>query len=175
MDLTSAGQLLAGAVAASNAQGQRYEWGRWDGSRLWLDTAPDIGLTADNAAGPLSPGQRVLAIYLARTKRWIIIGPAATTLEARLSQLEAQAARLPRVVARGQWVEPDPGPTTSFIRWPAGVAFTSPPTIITQLASSAGVFAGARSHVDGIGLTGFRLSTTGTSTGGCPWMWTAIQ
>ena len=172
MDLTQATDIIT-AAAQQPSGTVRVEPGRWDGQKIFLERSPDSSLVAENAAEPLTPGQRVLCLLW--SGRVAIIGPSATTLAARLSQLEAQAARLPRVVARGQWVEPDPGPTTSFIRWPAGVAFTSPPTIITQLASSAGVFAGARSHVDGIGLTGFRLSTTGTSTGGCPWMWIAIQ
>ena len=70
-DLTRAAELLAGAVNAT--PGARWTWGRWDGSKVYLDDAPDVGLVAENAAGPLAIGGRVLCLVDGR--RVAILGP----------------------------------------------------------------------------------------------------
>lgn len=170
MDLTSAAQLLAGAVAASNDQGQRYEWGRWDGSRLWLDSAPDRGLGAENAAGPLTPGQRVLAMLLHR--RWIMIGPSATTLEARIAQLETWRSRTAPASAAGEFVEPDGGPTVSYIAFPAG-RFLRPPVVTVTLMGGAGSHTWDTPRVLEVFLSGFRLFTRNGA--GARFAWHAVE
>lgn len=70
-DLTRAAELLAGAVNAT--PGARWTWGRWDGAKVYLDDAPDVGLVAENAAGPLAAGGRVLCLVDGR--RVTILGP----------------------------------------------------------------------------------------------------
>mgnify|MGYP000948931422 CR=1 FL=1 len=69
-DLTRAAELLAGAI---NTTGARWVWGRWDGHKVFLDDDPEVGLTAENAAGLLEPGSRVLCLVDGR--RVIILGP----------------------------------------------------------------------------------------------------
>ena len=78
MDLEPAKTLLAGAVTAAAAPGQRFVWGRWSGTALYLEDAPDTPIDAGNvvnAAGPLMPGQLVLCLVEAKPHRITIIGP----------------------------------------------------------------------------------------------------
>lgn len=78
MDLDPAKTLLAGAVTAAAAPGQRFVWGRWSGTALYLEDAPDTPIDAGNvvnAAGPLMPGQLVLCLVEAKPHRITIIGP----------------------------------------------------------------------------------------------------
>lgn len=80
MDLEPAKTLLAGAVATAATPGQRFVWGRWSGTALYLEDAPDTPIGVGNlvnAAGPLTPGQLVLCLVEAKPHRITIIGPAA--------------------------------------------------------------------------------------------------
>lgn len=80
MDLEPAKTLLAGAVATAATPGQRFMWGRWSATALYLEDAPDTPIDAGNvvnAAGPLMPGQLVLCLVEARPHRITIIGPPA--------------------------------------------------------------------------------------------------
>lgn len=80
MDLEPAKTLLAGAVATAATPGQRFVWGRWSGTALYLEDAPDTPIDAGNvvnAAGPLMPGQLVLCLVEAKPHRITIIGPPA--------------------------------------------------------------------------------------------------
>lgn len=73
MDLAAAQNLLAGSIAQQTGQDGRWQWGRWDGTHVYLDDATDVPLIADNAAGDLLPGSRV---YCQLTGRRVIIhGP----------------------------------------------------------------------------------------------------
>lgn len=73
MDLAAAQNLLAGSIAQQAGQDGRWQWGRWDGSSVYLDDAPDVPLIADNAAGDLLPGSRVYCQLVGR--RVTIHGP----------------------------------------------------------------------------------------------------
>nr|DAU39509.1 MAG TPA: hypothetical protein [Caudoviricetes sp.] len=80
MDLDPAKTLLAAAVATAATPGQRFVWGRWSGTALYLEDAPDTPIDAGNvvnAAGPLMPGQLVLCLVEAKPHRITIIGPPA--------------------------------------------------------------------------------------------------
>ena len=80
MDLDPAKTLLAAAVATAATPGQRFVWGRWSGTALYLEDAPDTPIDAGNvvnAAGPLTPGQLVLCLVEAKPHRITIIGPPA--------------------------------------------------------------------------------------------------
>lgn len=70
-DLSIAGELLAQSLSANPAL--RVLWGRLQGGRVYLDDAPDHPVDADNAAGPLLDGQRVMCIH--QQGRFTIIGP----------------------------------------------------------------------------------------------------
>lgn len=168
MDLAATTRLLAGAIAQPG--GIRFAWGRWDGSYVWLDDAPDIPLAADNAAGALSDGQRVLTLLDGR--RVTIIGPSGTTLEAHLAAVQAYLARLPRAMAAGEFVEPDGGATISYISFPVG-RFLKPPVVTVTLMGGAGSHTWDTPRVLEVTLSGFRLFSRNGA--GARFAWHAIE
>lgn len=70
-DLNLAGELLAGGLAPNSPL--RILWGRLQGGQVYLDDAPDHPVFADNAAGALLDGQRVMCIH--QQGRFTILGP----------------------------------------------------------------------------------------------------
>ena len=74
MDLSIAQALIAQAASSSAPPLQRFEWGRWDGTHVYLEDSPDTPLEADNGVGSAAPGTKVLCLV---GRKITIIGPSA--------------------------------------------------------------------------------------------------
>lgn len=163
MDLSQAQTIIAAAAAGQAAD--RWTWGRWDGARVHLDDSPDVGLVADNAAGPLAAGTRVYCRIAAG--RVTILGPAAPD-----PGILAHLARLPRAMAAGEFRESFAGQQTSWIAFPPG-RFTRPPIVTVTHADGAGATSWDAPRVVRVGATGFELLSRNGA--GAVFHWIAVE